>query len=222
MRFRSAVVKLVLAAVAIGAVEFFYGWGELFGLVEKIAQSNNDSLAIFFFLMSVGCALAFPLSFCYLFAGAAFGFGRGWAVCVAVLAVSSAIGYLLGRFLFPSAFIEKICRRIGIKEDSGTLFMFNANFLVRVVPGIPYWVQNVVLGGIRSNFVLYMLVNLAAQGAIAGAMTFLGSSVSGKGNEKYYAFAILVAVLAVFHIGVNFAYRRFSRKNEKEGTDEKL
>ena len=142
----------------------------------------------------------------------AFGFWFGWGVCAAVLAVSSAIGYALGRFFFPDSVLRGLLRKIPFASDPCGAGMFNVNFAVRVVPGIPYWVQNVVLGGMRTGFALYMSVNLIGQGAIAGAMNFFASSMSEEGAKKYAAFVALVAVLAVFHISANVYYKKIRRR----------
>lgn len=209
---KAGVFKICAAAALVAAVEIFIGWGELFSLVGDVARAHSDSAFLFFCLMSVGCAFGFPLSLCYLLAGAAFGFWFGWGVCAAVLAVSSAIGYALGRFFFPDSVLRGLLRKIPFASDPCGAGMFNVNFAVRVVPGIPYWVQNVVLGGMRTGFALYMSVNLIGQGAIAGAMNFFASSMSEEGAKKYAAFVALVAVLAVFHISANVYYKKIRRR----------
>ena len=202
----------IFALVAlIVSVELFFGWNELFALVEQTAKSNENSIVIFFLLMSIGCAFAFPLSFCYLFAGTAFGFLYGWGICIAVLVFSSIIGYFLGRFFVPQGWVEKLCVYFNIDANPRGRSMFNANFLVRVIPGIPYWIQNVILGGLRSDFLLYVFVNLVAQGAIACAMNYFASSLSDDGIGKYVAFAILVMVLAIFHLVGNIIYKKFGK-----------
>ncbi len=203
-------VSVLLALIV--SVELFYGWAELFALIENLARENENSLFIFFLLMSIGCACAFPLSFCYLFAGVAFGFCKGWSVCVAILAVSSSIGYFIGRFAIPEKTALLIRKKFGVGDLLNGRSIFNANFFVRVVPGIPYVVQNILLGGIRSYFPLYIAVNLVAQGAIAGAMNYMASSVNEDGYGKYVAFALLFVVLAIFHILTNIAYKKMSRK----------
>lgn len=208
------IFRISLLVALIVSVEVFFGWSELFVLVEQTAKNNENSLAIFFLLMSVGCAFAFPLSFCYLFAGVAFGFLKGWGICFAVLAVSSTIGYFLGRFFVPKNVVEKLCLRFGIDSNPRGRAMFNANFLVRVIPGIPYWIQNVILGGLRSDFLLYIVVNLFAQGAIAGAMNYFASSLAEEGLAKYLAFAILVLVLSIFHIAVNIVYKKSTKQTK--------
>ena len=194
---KAGIFKICAAAAIVASVEIFIGWGELFSLVGDVARAHSDSTFLFFCLMSVGCA---------------FGFWFGWGVCAAVLAVSSAIGYALGRFFFPDSLLRGLLRKIPFASDSCGAGMFNVNFAVRVVPGIPYWVQNVVLGGMRTGFALYMSVNLIGQGAIAGAMNFFASSMSEEGAKKYAAFVALVAVLAVFHISANVYYKKIRRR----------
>ncbi len=205
------IARVVALLALIFSVEIFYGWSELFALIETVAQQNENSLLIFFLLMSIACACAFPLSFCYLFAGAAFGFWKGWGVCVSILAVSSSIGYLLGRFAISENTACWIREKFGVGDLIGGRSIFNANFFVRVVPGIPYVVQNILLGGIRSYFPLYIAVNVVAQGAIAGAMNYVSSTLGEDGYGKYIAFIILFAVLTTFHILTNIAYKK-SRK----------
>lgn len=202
------IFRISLLVLMIALVEIFFGWSELFAFVEHTAKNNENSIEIFFLLMSIGCAFAFPLSFCYLFAGVAFGFLQGWGICLAILLLSSIIGYFLGRFFVPQNWVEKLCLRFGIDSNPRGRAMFNANFLVRVIPGIPYWIQNVILGGLRSDLILYIAVNLFAQGAIAGTMNYFASSLSEGGYAKYVAFAVLVVVLAIFHISVNIFYKK--------------
>ena len=202
------IAKFALLVAAIAGAEILYGWGELFSRFDSFAKGFSDSPVLFWLLMSAGCAFAFPLSVCYLFAGAAFGFGAGWLLSLGVLAVSSALGYWLGVFFVPKTFPGRVAAKFGISTDFSERTMFNVNFAVRVVPGIPYWVQNVFLGAIRSKFPLYMFVNIAAQGAIAGAMNFVGSSLSCDGYGKYAAFGVLAAVLAAFHICANLRYKK--------------
>lgn len=214
------IAKFALLVAAIAGAEILYGWGELFSRFDSFAKGFSDSPVLFWLLMSAGCALAFPLSVCYLFAGAAFGFGAGWLLSLGVLAVSSALGYWLGVFFVPKTFPRRVAAKFGISTDFSERTMFNVNFAVRVVPGIPYWVQNVFLGAIRSKFPLYMFVNIAAQGAIAGAMNFVGSSLSCGGYGKYAAFGVLAAVLAAFHICANLRYKKI--RTERDGGESRF
>ncbi len=204
--------KVFVLLAFIFAVEYFFGWSELFELVKQIANANENSLPIFLILMSIGCAFAFPLSFCYLFAGTAFGFWVGWGVCVAILAISSAVGYCLGRFFLPESLMSFLSKKFGVDSYAYGRSMFNANFFVRVFPGIPYVVQNIILGGMRSGFGLYIFVNLVAQGAIAGAMNFFASSLNNEGYLKYIAFGILVLALSLFHISANIVYKKRAKR----------
>jgi hypothetical protein len=57
-------------------------------------------------------------------------------------------------------------------------------------------------------------VNLFAQGAIAGAMNYFASALADDGFAKYFAFAILVLVLAVFHIAINIFYKKSSKQTK--------
>ena len=208
-----AVFKILALAALVAAVEYFFGWSEIFSSIERAAKARENGEAEFLLAMSAGCAFGLPLSLCYLASGAAFGFAKGWALCAAGLATSGALGFCLGRVAVPKKFADSLREKFKIPRAPNGRAMFNINFFVRAVPGIPYWAQNVSLGAARTGFGLYMAVNIAVQGAIAGAMNFLGSSAAHGGAEKYAAFAVLAAVLAAFHISANIAYKKSAKKS---------
>ena len=109
------------------------------------------------------------------------------------LLASGSIGYMLGRYVLDRATAEKF--RSKVKLDSKKR-LYRLNFYVRAVPGIPYWTQNIILGSVHTGFKTYTLSNICVQGAIALAMNYLGANIVAEGAGKYWAFAVLIVVLA--------------------------
>lgn len=195
-------LKFAVAAAFVVAVEFLYGWGNVLTHAEEFAKNNANPFA-FLAIMSIGCAVGLPMSFCTLFAGAAFGAWLGGALSVAGISVSASLGYLIGKFFIPAEQMEKIKQRFNISATQKA--MFDLNFYVRAVPGIPYCIQNFILGAADSQFKMYMLLGVSIQGAIAVAMCALGSSISEEGYTKYAAIAVLVVVI----VAIRFLFKRF-------------
>lgn len=190
------VLKILLLCAIVVAVQVSYGWLELFAALKAFAQEHANPFA-FLAVMSLGCAIGLPISFCTLFAGAAFGSLLGSALSILGIVASSFLGYYVGKFFFPQDYVEKFKSRFGIAAQKT---MFDLNFYVRAVPGPPYCVQNVVLGAMNSELKMYMLLAVSIQGAIAVAMNILGANFSEGGAAKYAAIAVLVVVIVLLRI----------------------
>ncbi len=194
---KSLLKVLVLVLIIIG-VQFFYGWGALFTDLKTFSEQHNNP-AIFLLVMSLGCAVGLPISFCTLFAGAAFGAVFGSILSIIGIAISSFLGYFIGRFFFPKEIIEKIEKRFSI---SSRKTMFDLNFYVRAVPGASFSMQNFILGAMASELKMYMLVGISIQGAIAIAMNVLGASFTDDSCAKYFAIAVLIVVIIAMRWGL--------------------
>ncbi len=190
------ILKIALFIAAVVAVQLLYGWPELIADMKGFAETHNNPFA-FFAIMSTGCAIGLPLSFCTLYAGAAFGAFWGSVLSVGGICISSAIGYAIGRFAFPGDIVENFKRRFNISNPRN---MFDLNFFVRAVPGIPYCMQNFLLGGMNSDLKVYMVLGVAIQGLFAVAMNVLGSSFSQGGYLKYIAIAVIIMLVLLIRI----------------------
>jgi len=194
LNMKQFAVKILVFLFLAVAFEYIFGWRKLLDLCLQFAESNNNPF-IFLAIMGIGCALPFSLSICYLFAGAAFPFLQAWIICLAGLFISSSIGYVFGRFIVPPNILESLLIKFKIKPNPYNLA--NVNFFVRAVPGIPYFVQNLILGGLRSNFATYIVVNLAVQGAIGAVVIYIGSAAASDSLmwRNLWVFALLIGVL---------------------------
>ena len=198
-----SLLKVCFLVLIIGVVQYFYGWTVLFDDLKCFAQENNNPV-VFLATMSFGCAIGFPISFCTLFAGAAFGAFFGSVLSVVGIIISSFLGYYIGRFFCPEELIKKVKSRFSISSNRS---MFDINFYVRAIPGLTYSMQNFVLGAMESDIKMYMLLCVSIQGAIAVAMNVLGASFSDEGCAKYIAIAILIVVIILIRVVFRRQYK---------------
>ncbi len=196
-----SLLKILILCSTIAIIQILYGWFELFELFKHLAQ-NNANPFIFLTIISTTCAIGFPLTFCTLFAGASFGIIYGSTLSIIGIFLSSLFGYAIGKFFFPKEITKKLQLKFNISENKN---MFDLNFYVRALPGIPYFIQNLILGGMNSPLKLYMLLAILIQGSIAIAMNILGASFSDDNTAKYIAFIILLCVI----ITIRILFRKF-------------
>ena len=189
-------IRMSILIVAIIAVQLLYGWFELFELLKSFAE-NNANPFVFLTIMSLGCAIGLPISFCTLFSGAAFGIVLGSALSIFGIAISSLLGYVVGKYFLPLEQIQTLKKKFSIDNKKT---MFDLNFYIRAVPGIPYSMQNVILGAMNSELKLYILMSISIQGTIAVVMNILGASFTDDSIAKYIAFAILVLVIVIIRL----------------------
>ena len=97
---------LVLAAIAVVAFQYLFGWDEWISRLESWVRATGNPW-IFVFAMGVGCAFALPLSFTYLYAGMAFGTLAGWSLSLAGLFISGTVGFIMGRYVLDDVSAEK-------------------------------------------------------------------------------------------------------------------
>ena len=190
-------IKAAIFIIVILLVEYFFGWRDSYEAFKHFAQTHVTPLA-FICVMSFGCAAGLPVSWCYFFAATAFGVFFGWIYCLVGLFFSALLGFGMTKILLPPAAIAPMLKRFNIKTDVSEA-TYHANFFVRAIPGIPYFMQNIMLAEIGSKLGMYLAMTLLVQGPIALAICLFANSI--KMNSFRYAIvaALLVVVLTLVH-----------------------
>jgi uncharacterized membrane protein YdjX (TVP38/TMEM64 family) len=81
--------------------------------------------------------------------------------------------------------------------------------LLRVTPGIPFPVQNYLLGLARVSFGRYLLISFAIQGPLNAAFIIFGEALlSGKGKVAFYGISAILVLLA----GTAFLRKHYAKK----------
>lgn len=153
--FPTKIVALIAFAAAAGAVYYFFGDQLSFSALAQKEQAlrtfadENAVLAIgaTFTLYVVLTGLSIPLaSVMTLLIGWMFGFVRGIVLVSFASTLGATLAFLFARFLLRDSIREKFGDRLKSFEKNlekdGPFYLFS----LRLIPGIPFFVINAVMG----------------------------------------------------------------------------
>lgn len=196
-------VGLVLLLVVAGVLLRGFDLRALFD--QGMALIRGAGPLAFFTAMALLPAAGVPTLAFSLTAGPVFGerLGMGMVVLLATIAVTInlVVAYTLARVgLRP--LLEKLISRLGYKlpqaeaADATDLIV-----ILRVTPGIPFCVQNYLLGLAEIPFGKYFIVSaILALPQNAGFVLFGDALLHGKGKMVLVTGGLLVALVAVTHL----------------------
>ncbi|HWA09840.1 MAG TPA: VTT domain-containing protein [Opitutaceae bacterium] len=207
---------LKLAAIAVVAgivVVLAISGGDIRGFIAKVADLIARVVAViqaagplaFFSAMAVLPAAGVPSLFFILPAGPAFGdrLGMGTVVllCLVSVTVNFVLAYLLARRgLRPllTKLLERLGYEVPVVEEGDTTDLI---LILRLTPGIPFCVQNYLLGLAEVPFGKYFLLSFLLCMPQNGAFVLFGDALlHGKGKMILYAGGAIVAVAAGTHL----------------------
>ncbi len=202
---RAPTIAAGLAALALGGLGFWlfaragYDW--------RAVLDGTDPWT-FFGLMATLPVVGFPISACYIYAGLAFDWPTAAAVCWGGLAVNMTGSYLLMRTVFRGPLLRLFARRGWQvpKLEGDRLFRFV--FLVRTVPGPPFFFQNLALSVAGIPFWTYLWMSLLTQGSIALGVIYCSGVLSRDPSSVGGIVALLLIGLLLVAKTVRWAARR--------------
>lgn len=160
---------------------------------------------LFFSAMAILPAVGFPLLPFVLTAGVAFGPTLGTATVVACGMTALAANALLTYFMASSALRPLVLRlltwigwRLPSVPPGGA---WQVAFIVRLMPGPPFWLQGYALGLMRIPLLPYLVGSVSVPGAYFAAVTIGGTAfLEGRGRTALLALAVLGAVAIAVRI----------------------
>lgn len=173
--------------------------------------------AVFFSLLAVLPAFGVPISPFYLIS-AVYGIGFSLICTAAALSVNLTIIYWLGVGVFHPV-IERFIRRTrySIPRVRPSNYA-KITLLVRITPGLPYFVQGylLALGGIP--FGIYIIISFIVQGCFAAAFIILGESVlQGKSGMAVLGIILLLMLMLAAKIIRDRYDKTGGKKSETSG-----
>lgn len=193
---QGAVALIVVGGVWLAARHMGFA-----SLVETVLAYVRDAGPVTFFMaMAVLPAVGFPLLPFALTAGPAFGPSLGIVevILLSALAVmaNAALAYgIAARWLAP--FVERRRGRLPLPSAGTT---FHLVFILRLVPGLPFWVQSYLLGLFRAPFLPYMVVStLVPAGYLTGVILCSTAWLQGRREIAGFAFGAILLVGTVMH-----------------------
>lgn len=153
---------------------------------------------LFFAAFVVATFLPFPVGLFYLTAGVAYGIVPALAWIAGSLVVSNLILHTASRsFLRPS--LEALVARRGhrIPRFDSPLDEILFITLIRLTPGIPYFLQNLILACAQLDLLRFMVLSVAIQMIYVTGFVVLGrSALEGQLGWAIGGIALIVAVAA--------------------------
>jgi uncharacterized membrane protein YdjX (TVP38/TMEM64 family) len=211
------VIKLVIAAVLLLAVAAVVLRGlDLRAFVERfMGEIRTRGPWVFFGAFALLPAVGFPVLAFGLTAGFAFSERLGMPMVVICTLVAITINFLLSYALARRALrplLGDLLTRFGYKlpqveaADSTDLVV-----ILRLTPGIPFFVQNYLCGLANVKFSKYVLIScLIAWPFNAATVVFSDAVMHGRGRLAITAGMLLVAVVAATHL----ARKHYAKKQK--------
>jgi uncharacterized membrane protein YdjX (TVP38/TMEM64 family) len=204
----------VLGLGAWGLIEFVG-----FDVVRQAVEEGWTALQaapplVFFSVTVLVTLLPLPMSLMYITAGTIYGIVPSLLWTVPTLFVSNLIWHGLGTsFLRPA--LARLVRRRGVSIPTLQTPSDQALFttLIRVTPGIPYFLQNVVLALAGIEFIRFVAISIFVQMFWALGWLVLGrSAFEGEAGLAVTGVAIIVAGTIV----ARWMRRRLQRSTDIE------
>lgn len=158
-----------------------------------------DNLDPFWFLIAMVLlpVIGAPVSLFYVAAGGGFPPLTGILLGCVGLVGSTAIGYLVGRWAVSESVRDRLLARIPQIDHLSELHCVRATILIRAVPGVPFWLQNLTLGAARVPFVSYILLSVSIQSTFLIA-TVLSLRGLLETDSRYLILGLAALLIAVY------------------------
>ena len=167
----------------------------------------------FFAAMAILPLLWAPVSPFLIVAGAAYDLPVALGGCGLALAINMAISWLLAGKLFRPAF-ERLVHRFGYSVPEVTpKTMISIAVLLRITPGLPFPLQNYLLGLAKMPFAWYMAISVPLTLTMASSIIIFSDAIL-KGNKTVVMLA--VGLFIALGLIVRQARARLKRKSLAE------
>jgi uncharacterized membrane protein YdjX (TVP38/TMEM64 family) len=187
---------------------------DLTGAAESaVRRLRGVGPEVFFAAMALLPAAGFPMIAFTLVAGPVFGptLGAGWVVAWSMTAVVGNLlltHWLANRALRP--LVSRLLDYFEFRLPVGTVDdAWESTLIVRLAPGVPFWVQSYLLGLIRVPLGPYLVVSTAVMSGYIVALVFGGEAIA-NGNARLAVASI--GILAVFIAALQLARKRTARR----------
>lgn len=201
--------------LAAGAVLVLRGL-DVRALVQRcMDEIRGQGPLVFFAGLALLPAVGFPVLAFDLTASTAFAEQMGMPAVVACVLVAVTVNFSLTYFLARRGLrplLEKLVKRLGYQvpqvEDGDETDLI---MILRLTPGIPFFVQNYLCGLAEVKFARYFLLScLLSWPFNAAAVIFSDAVIHGRGRKAITAGMLLVAVAAATHL----ARKHYAKKQK--------
>ncbi|MDX2109798.1 MAG: hypothetical protein SFY80_06095 [Verrucomicrobiota bacterium] len=208
IKYKKQLLPVALLLLLIGGLTLWLGWEYREELKQFVSDARVWTTAkltvlhpvVFVLVFGLAPLALFPISILYMTAGA-YGLVQGLIMVWLGLAINIALGYWLARG-FMRKWILFLAARMNYtipQVEGGSAVKLS--LVVRIVPGLPFGMQNYFLGLAAVPFKIYFPISMAVQGTIGTVMVIAGGSAL-RGNYGMALTAIGLFVLLTVIISI--------------------
>lgn len=195
--------KLFLAAlIACIALLFLTGGGEKYLDIhlyqDLFERSPVMTVMVFFTVLLIGTSLSLPIAGVLSVAsGIIFGTLTGFLISLSALTMGGAMALYITRYLFHDLVLRRFGAHIAVinkgLEKEGVFYLFS----LRLVPVIPFWLINLVMGLTSMRVPVFMLATFCGMAPVILVLNYTGSELGDIDS---------FSVSSVFTPGLLFAF----------------
>jgi len=222
------VKKIALAAfIATIIILYFVGGGEKYLSIhlyqDLFAQSPIATAAVFFVVFFVGTSFSLPVTGALTVAsGIVFGAVNGFAISLLASTLGGTVALYSTRYILHDLVKRRFPGQVDVVnkgiEKEGAFYLFG----LRMIPVIPFWLLNLVIGLTSMRVPIFMLATL---GGMVPVMLILAYAGSQLGSIETFSMAAIFTpglILSLTLLGsfpflakaiVGYA-RRFAKNNQ--------
>lgn len=182
-------IPAVIFALSLIAAYFIFDIGQYLSLEflqakhqllsEHANENRIPTIAIYFLVYVISAVLSLPgISLLTIGAGAIFGFTTGLILVSFASAIGATLAFLLARYLFKDVVQNKFSSQLqtinsGI-ETEGAFYLFT----MRLIPLIPYFLINLLMGLTPIKTSLFYLVSQVGMLPVTAIFTYSGNQLA--------------------------------------------
>jgi len=177
------VKKLALAALlAAVIILYFVGGGDKYLSIslyqDLFTRSPLATSAIFFMIFFVGTSCSLPVTGAMIvISGIVFGHLAGFLISIFASTLGGTMAFFSVRILFKDIIQRRFATHIDVinkgVEKEGALYVFG----LRMVPVIPFWLLNLLVGLTSMRAPVFMLSTLLGMVPVTLILTYAGSQL---------------------------------------------
>jgi uncharacterized membrane protein YdjX (TVP38/TMEM64 family) len=191
LRLSAFGMLLLFGLLLFAAVDF--DLGRLAGIIR------DTHPLVFVGLMCTLPLVGFPIAVFYLYAGTVFPWWQATALCSLSLAINMTIAFPVARHLLATPLAQILARYRKSLPALTEENQFRVTFLVRSVPGVPFFMQNYLLPLLGVRFAPYLLISWSIQSDFAAGMAAVPHLVERTGWVPAGIILFLLVLLGLFH-----------------------
>jgi uncharacterized membrane protein YdjX (TVP38/TMEM64 family) len=217
LKLAAAGIILAIAAVAVLRGADWHAW-----IAAGLRTVQNAGPWAFFLAMAVTPAFGVPTTTFTLTAGPAFGERLGMGVVVAAACAATTLNLVLAYWLSRGVlrpWLERLLVRLGYRlPEVETGDITDMIILLRTTPGIPFFVQNYLLGLADAPFKRYMLVSCPFSWTSAAVFILFGNALMhGRGWMTFVGVSLIAVLATATHLIRRHWARRAKQPEARPG-----